>query len=97
MPIWACALRASSVMKWCHEKGQPRGWPFSWWPTVVWHGGWTCGNQGARQVGTPVLNLSPYAPGKDTFPRLAGQHANYMMKQLHILSETNQRPAGAMM
>lgn len=35
--------------------------------------------------------------GKDTFPRLAGQHANYMMKQLHILSETNQRPAGAMM
>lgn len=39
----------------------------------------------------------PSAMGKDVFPRLAGQHANYMIKQLHILSETNQRPAGAMM
>lgn len=35
--------------------------------------------------------------GNGTFPRLAGQHANYMIKQLHVLSETDQRPAGAMM
>ena len=35
--------------------------------------------------------------GNGTFPRLAGQHADYMIKQLHILSQTDQRPAGAMM
>lgn len=35
--------------------------------------------------------------GKGTFPRLAGQHADYMIKQLHILSQTDQRPAGAVM
>ncbi|MGA7179999.1 MAG: c-type cytochrome [Thiobacillaceae bacterium] len=37
------------------------------------------------------------ALGNGTFPRLADQHANYMIKQLHILKETDQRPAGAMM
>lgn len=37
------------------------------------------------------------AKGSGTFPRLAGQHANYMIKQLHVLSETDQRPAGAVM
>jgi cytochrome c553 len=35
--------------------------------------------------------------GNGTFPRLAGQHKDYMIKQLHILSQTDQRPAGAMM
>ncbi len=35
--------------------------------------------------------------GNGTFPRLAGQHADYMIKQLHVLSQTDQRPAGAMM
>jgi cytochrome c553 len=35
--------------------------------------------------------------GNGTFPRLAGQHKNYMMKQLYILSQTDERPAGAMM
>ena len=35
--------------------------------------------------------------GNGTFPRLAGQHKDYMIKQLHVLSETDQRPAGAMM
>ena len=37
------------------------------------------------------------ALGNGIFPRLADQHANYMMKQLHILKDTNQRPAGEMM
>lgn len=37
------------------------------------------------------------ALGNGTFPRLADQHANYMIKQLHILAETNQRPAGEIM
>lgn len=35
--------------------------------------------------------------GSGTFPRLAGQHKDYMIKQLYVLSQTNQRPAGAMM
>ncbi|MGE5318703.1 MAG: c-type cytochrome [Hyphomicrobiaceae bacterium] len=35
--------------------------------------------------------------GNGTFPRLAGQHQDYMIKQLHVLSQTDQRPAGAMM
>jgi cytochrome c553 len=37
------------------------------------------------------------ALGNGAFPRLADQHANYMVKQLHVLKETDQRPAGAMM
>jgi cytochrome c553 len=37
------------------------------------------------------------ALGNGTFPRLADQHADYMIKQLHVLKETDQRPAGAMM
>lgn len=39
----------------------------------------------------------PSGKGNGTFPRLAGQHAGYMMKQLYVLSQTDQRPAGAMM
>jgi cytochrome c553 len=37
------------------------------------------------------------ALGNGIFPRLADQHAGYMIKQLHILKETNQRPAGEIM
>lgn len=35
--------------------------------------------------------------GKDSFPRLAGQHADYVAKQLNIFQRTNQRPEGAVM
>lgn len=37
------------------------------------------------------------AQGNGTFPRLAGQHANYIAKQLKVFRETDQRPAGAAM
>ena len=37
------------------------------------------------------------ALGNGIFPRLADQHADYMIKQLHVLKDTNQRPAGEMM
>jgi cytochrome c553 len=37
------------------------------------------------------------ALGNGAFPRLADQHANYLITQLHVLKETDQRPAGAMM
>jgi cytochrome c553 len=35
--------------------------------------------------------------GKDGFPRLAGQHADYVMKQLNVFYATDQRPEGAVM
>jgi cytochrome c553 len=35
--------------------------------------------------------------GNATFPRLAGQHADYVVKQLVVFQRTNQRPSGAMM
>jgi cytochrome c553 len=37
------------------------------------------------------------AQGKDTFPRLAGQHADYVIKQLVVFQRTDQRPDGAIM
>ena len=39
----------------------------------------------------------PEGHGKDTFPRLAGQHADYVAKQLHVFQSTEQRPEGAVM
>lgn len=35
--------------------------------------------------------------GNRTFPRLAGQHADYLVKQLVVFQRTDQRPEGAVM
>lgn len=35
--------------------------------------------------------------GNDAYPRLAGQHADYLIKQLVVFQSTDQRPAGAAM
>jgi cytochrome c553 len=35
--------------------------------------------------------------GNDAFPRLAGQHADYVVKQLLVFQRTDERPDGAMM
>lgn len=35
--------------------------------------------------------------GNASFPRLAGQHANYLIQQIEILQETEQRPRGGVM
>ena len=37
------------------------------------------------------------AEGRDQFPRLAGQHADYLVKQLVLFQRTETRPAGAAM
>jgi cytochrome c553 len=37
------------------------------------------------------------AQGNGQFPRLAGQHADYVIKQLVVFKVSEQRPAGAMM
>ncbi|RQR45184.1 cytochrome c4 [Burkholderia sp. Bp9140] len=38
-----------------------------------------------------------HGEGVDRFPRLAGQHADYVLKQLRIFRETDTRPRGAVM
>jgi cytochrome c553 len=38
-----------------------------------------------------------HAEGTDLFPRLAGQHADYLIKQLKVFQITDQRPDGAAM
>ena len=35
--------------------------------------------------------------GKDQFPRIAGQHADYLMKQLTVFQRTDERPEAAVM
>ncbi|HAL38150.1 MAG TPA: cytochrome c4 [Polaromonas sp.] len=35
--------------------------------------------------------------GNETFPRIAGQHADYIVKQLNVFQRTNERPLGAVM
>lgn len=37
------------------------------------------------------------AAGNGTFPRLAGQHADYLVKQLNVFQRTDERPEGAIM
>jgi len=39
----------------------------------------------------------PSGAGQAAFPRLAGQHADYVVKQLTVFQRTNQRPEGAVM
>jgi len=39
----------------------------------------------------------PKAEGMQKFPRLAGQHADYLIKQLTVFQRTNERPEGSMM
>jgi cytochrome c553 len=38
----------------------------------------------------------PNAQGTGPFPRLAGQHQDYLVKQLHVFQETEQRPGTPM-
>lgn len=39
----------------------------------------------------------PAGAGKEQFPRLAGQHADYIVKQLVVFQRTDERPEGAVM
>ncbi len=54
---------------------------------------------GAAEKGVPACASchGPRAEGKETFPRLAGQHADYLIKQLGVFQRTDQRPEGAIM
>ena len=39
----------------------------------------------------------PQAAGMAAFPRLAGQHADYLAKQLYVFQRTDERPEGSIM
>lgn len=56
-------------------------------------------HEGVPQSGVPMCSTchGPYAEGNGSFPRLAGQHADYLAKQLMIFRSTDQRPAGVAM
>ena len=54
---------------------------------------------GAPDHGTPPCQSchGEKAQGNGKFPRLAGQHADYIIKQLTVFQRTNERPSGAIM
>jgi len=54
--------------------------------------------------GVPVKNIPPCmachgaeGAGNGKFPRIAGQHADYLVKQLTVFKRTDERPEGALM
>jgi cytochrome c553 len=55
--------------------------------------------QGVPDKGVPACSgcHGPEGLGVATFPRLAGQHADYVMKQLGVFQRTDERPEGSIM
>jgi len=55
--------------------------------------------EGLPDLGVPMCSAchGAHAEGSGIFPRLAGQHADYLAKQLHVFRSTDQRPAGVAM
>jgi len=51
----------------------------------------------AQSVPACISCHGEHAEGNQTFPRLAGQHSEYLKKQLTVFQLTNQRPDGAVM
>ncbi len=56
------------------------------------------------ETGVPAKNVpactachGTAGQGNETFPRLAGQHADYIVKQLIVFQRANERPLGAVM
>jgi len=50
-----------------------------------------------RNVPACVSCHGPQGAGLAAFPRLAGQHADYLVKQLQVFQRSNDRPEGAIM
>jgi cytochrome c553 len=61
--------------------------------------GETIFNNGVPAKGIPACNTchGPKGEGNATFPRIAGQHRDYLIKQLTVFQRTNQRPEGIIM
>jgi cytochrome c553 len=56
-------------------------------------------DSGVTDKGVPACSTCHGAQGKGagTFPRLAGQHADYLLKQLLVVQRTDERPEGSVM
>ena len=56
-------------------------------------------DRGLPDRGVPACAAchGPQGDGTEMFPRLAGQHADYIEKQLVVFQRTNERPEGAVM
>lgn len=50
-----------------------------------------------KEVPACVACHGENAQGNQIFPRLAGQHSTYLLKQLNVFQNTEQRPNGAIM
>lgn len=61
--------------------------------------GKTIFNEGVPGKNIPACNTchGPQGEGNAAFPRIAGQHADYLVKQLTVFQRTNQRPEGSIM
>jgi len=51
----------------------------------------------AKEVPACTTCHGDQGQGNDKFPRIAGQHDDYIVKQLMVFQRTNQRPDGAVM
>ena len=51
----------------------------------------------AKNIPACMSCHGPAAQGNETFPRLAGQHADYVIKQLIVFQRTDERPEGTVM
>lgn len=50
-----------------------------------------------KGVAACVTCHGQHGEGSDKFPRIGGQHADYVFKQLHVFQRTADRPRGALM
>ncbi len=51
----------------------------------------------AKSIPACATCHGPKGQGNEQFPRLAGQHADYVVKQLNVFQRTDERPEGAVM
>jgi cytochrome c553 len=73
-------------------------------PSVTSDVGAVSGGKLIFEKGVPDKNIpacstchGAQAQGKETFPRLAHQHADYLVKQLMVFQRTDERPEGSIM
>lgn len=55
------------------------------------------GGIAAKSIPACATCHGPKGQGNEQFPRLAGQHADYIVKQLIVFQRTDERPAGSVM
>jgi cytochrome c553 len=66
---------------------------------VLMHRGQSIFEQGIPDAGVPACQgcHGPAGRGNGTFPQIARQHSDYVVKQLEVFQRTDERPNGAMM